>query len=208
VSDGADLAGTTLADRYRIEMEIGRGGMSVVYLAHDLRHDRPVAVKLLRPDVAASIGGDRFQREIEIEARLQHPNILPVYDSGSSDGSLWFVMPFVEGDNLAERLEREGPLSAEEATRIVTEVAGALRGVAVAPPRACAHEVPVARTAVLAVVRVGVVQVGKSEGVSQLVGEYPNLGQLTASARKRGLDHVVVDPDEPPDGRRRARDVG
>jgi tetratricopeptide (TPR) repeat protein len=101
--------------------------MSVVYLAQDLRHDRPVAVKLLRPDVAASIGGDRFQREIEIEARLQHPNILPVYDSGSSDGSLWFVMPFVEGDNLAERLKREGPLSAEEATRVVTEVAGALQ---------------------------------------------------------------------------------
>lgn len=127
MSNGAGLPGTTLADRYRIEKEIGRGGMSVVYLAHDLRHDRPVAVKLLRPDVAASIGEDRFQREIEIEARLQHPNILPVYDSGSSDGSLWFVMPFIEGDNLAERMDREGPLSPEDATRIVTEVAGALQ---------------------------------------------------------------------------------
>ena len=121
------LPGATLADRYRIEEEIGQGGMSVVYRAHDVRHDRPVAIKLLRPDVAASIGEDRFRREIEIEAKLQHPNVLPLYDSGSTDGSLWFVMPFIEGENLADRIRREGPLSAEDATRIVTEVAGALQ---------------------------------------------------------------------------------
>ncbi len=101
--------------------------MSVVYRAHDLRHDRKVAVKLLRPEIAATLGEERFQREIEIEARLQHPNVLPVYDSGATDDSLWFVMPLVEGQTLADLLEREGALSAEDATRLVTDVADALQ---------------------------------------------------------------------------------
>jgi len=127
VSNGDSYPGPVFADRYRIEQEIGRGGMSIVYRAQDLRHDRPVAVKILRPEIAASLGKDRFLREIEIEAKLQHPNILPVYDSGSSDDSLWFVMPLVEGESLADRLKREGSLSAEDATRVVTDVADALQ---------------------------------------------------------------------------------
>lgn len=126
-TEGTDLRGTTLADRYRIDKEIGRGGMSVVYRAYDLRHDRQVAVKVLRSEVAATLGEERFEREIEIEAKLQHPNILPVYDSGSSDGFLWFVMPCVEGGDLARRIEREGPLSAEDAAGIVAQVTGALQ---------------------------------------------------------------------------------
>ncbi|NNK48398.1 MAG: protein kinase [Gemmatimonadetes bacterium] len=120
-------AQSVLADRYRIEEEIGEGGMSIVYRAHDLRHDRQVAVKVLRPEIAASLGEDRFQREIEIEAKLHHPNILQVYDSGATDDSLWFVMPLVEGETLADRLKREGQLSAEDATHIVTDVADALQ---------------------------------------------------------------------------------
>jgi serine/threonine-protein kinase len=119
--------GSVLADRYRIEEQVGEGGMSVVYSAHDLRHDRQVAVKVLRPEIAATLGEERFRREIEIEARLHHPNILPVYDSGATDDSLWFVMPLVEGQTLADLLKREGALSAADATRLVTDVSDALQ---------------------------------------------------------------------------------
>ena len=86
-----------LADRYALERELGRGGMAIVYLAHDLRHDRPVALKVLLPELAASLGPERFQREIRLAARLQHPHILTVHDSGEAAGRLWFTMPFVEG---------------------------------------------------------------------------------------------------------------
>jgi eukaryotic-like serine/threonine-protein kinase len=102
-----------LAGDYAIERELGRGGMGVVYLAHDLRHDRPVALKLLLPGLAARSGPERFQREIRFAARLQHPHILTVLDSGSVGpneagvGQLWFTMPFVEGESLHDRLNRE-----------------------------------------------------------------------------------------------------
>jgi eukaryotic-like serine/threonine-protein kinase len=116
-----------LADRYRIEHELGRGGMATVYLAHDLRHDRPVALKLLHPDLAASLGNDRFQREIRLAARLQHPHILTVYDSGEAAGRLWFTMPYVEGESLRGRLARERQLPVEDAIRIAREAAQALQ---------------------------------------------------------------------------------
>jgi eukaryotic-like serine/threonine-protein kinase len=116
-----------LADRYRIERELGRGGMATVYLAHDLRHDRPVALKLLHPDLAASLGNDRFQREIRLAARLQHPHILTVYDSGEAAGRLWFTMPYVEGESLRGRLARERQLPVEDAIRIAREAAQALQ---------------------------------------------------------------------------------
>ena len=86
-----------LADRYRIERELGAGGMAMVYLAHDLKHDRPVAIKVLRSELAATLGADRFLREIHIAAQLQHPHILTLIDSGEADGFLYYVMPFVEG---------------------------------------------------------------------------------------------------------------
>src|SRR3954462_11925392 len=91
---------TAIADRYRIERELGRGGMATVYLAEDLKHHRKVAIKVLHPELAAALGPDRFLREIEIAARLQHPHILPLLDSGQADGFLYYVMPFVKGESL------------------------------------------------------------------------------------------------------------
>ncbi|HTR19352.1 MAG TPA: protein kinase [Gemmatimonadales bacterium] len=117
---------TALADRYRVEREIGRGGMATVYLAEDLRHQRPVAVKVLHPQLALSLGPDRFLREIQIAARLQHPHIVPLYDSGRAGDFLYYVMPYVEGESLRQRLEHEKPLPIEEAVHIARAVANAL----------------------------------------------------------------------------------
>jgi Tol biopolymer transport system component len=115
-----------LADRYRLEREVGVGGMATVYLAHDLRHGRPVAVKVLHPDLVSSVGADRFVREIQIAAQLTHPYILPLLDSGEADGKPFYVMPFVEGESLRQRLTRTGPLPVEDALRIALAVAHAL----------------------------------------------------------------------------------
>ena len=115
-----------LADRYRIERELGRGGMATVYLATDLKHDRQVALKVLLPELAQSLGPERFQREIHFAARLQHPHILTVLDSGAAGGQLWFTMPYVEGESLRDRLRRERQLSVEESLRITREAAKAL----------------------------------------------------------------------------------
>jgi eukaryotic-like serine/threonine-protein kinase len=121
-----DRVARALADRYRIERELGRGGMATVYLAHDLKHDRPVAVKVLHPDLGVALGGDRFLSEIRTTARLQHPHILPLLDSGEAAGLLYYVMPFVTGETLRTRLERERQLPIDHALRIAGEVADAL----------------------------------------------------------------------------------
>jgi len=115
-----------LAERYALERELGRGGMATVYLARDLKHGRLVAIKVLRPEVAAALGPERFLREIEVAARLTHPHILPLHDSGQAGGFLFYVMPYIEGESLRDRLEREGQLPVEEALRITREVASAL----------------------------------------------------------------------------------
>jgi dipeptidyl aminopeptidase/acylaminoacyl peptidase len=115
-----------LADRYRIERELGSGGMAIVYLAYDLKHDRKVALKVLRPELAAVIGAERFVGEIKVTANLQHPHILPLHDSGEADGFLFYVMPYVEGETLRDRLEREKQLGIEEAIEISRSVAAAL----------------------------------------------------------------------------------
>ena len=115
-----------LANRYRVERELGAGGMATVYLAEDLKHRRKVAIKVLRPELAAVIGADRFLREIETIAGLQHPHILGLIDSGEMDGTAYYVMPFVEGESLRDRLVREKQLPIADAIRIATEVAGAL----------------------------------------------------------------------------------
>ena len=115
-----------LAGRYRFDREVGRGGMAMVYLAQDLKHRRPVAVKVLHPHLAANVGADRFLREIEIAAGLNHPHILTLIDSGSADGLLYYVMPFVEGESLRGRLAREGRLPVGEAVELTRKVAGAL----------------------------------------------------------------------------------
>ncbi len=115
-----------LADRYRIERELGRGGMAVVYAVRDLKHDRRVALKVLLPEVAATIGTERFLREIQISAKLNHPHILPLHDSGEAQGFLYYVMPLVDGESLRDRLNREKQLPVEEALRITREVAASL----------------------------------------------------------------------------------
>ena len=115
-----------LAGRYDIDRELGRGGMATVYRARDVQHDRWVALKVLHPELAASLGAERFQREIKLAASLQHPHILGVYDSGSVDGYLWFTMPFVEGESLRDRISREKQLAVADAVRICREIALAL----------------------------------------------------------------------------------
>ena len=141
-----DRLAAALADRYRIERELGQGGMATVYLAHDIRHDRKVALKVLRPELAAVIGADRFLAEIRTTANLQHPHILPLFDSGvaevewsreqGDEGStprppdsstfLYYVMPFIEGESLRDRLAREKQLPIDEAVGIASEVGDAL----------------------------------------------------------------------------------
>ena len=115
-----------LTDRYVIERELGRGGMAVVFLARDVRHDRPVAIKVFRSDIGDAPGAERFQREIRLLARLQHPHILPLYDSGTTGETSYFVSAFVEGETLRARLKREHQLSIDEAVRLAVEVADAL----------------------------------------------------------------------------------
>jgi eukaryotic-like serine/threonine-protein kinase len=117
---------SALAPHYRILSEIGRGGMAAVYLAEDLKHDRQVAVKVLRPELAATLGPDRFLREIRIAATLAHPHILPLHDSGEADSFLYYVMPYVEGETLRDRLSRQRQLPVDEAVRIAREVSDAL----------------------------------------------------------------------------------
>jgi Tol biopolymer transport system component/tRNA A-37 threonylcarbamoyl transferase component Bud32 len=126
VTEPLERLTTALADRYRIERELGQGGMATVYLAHDLKHDRRVAIKVLRPELAAVIGADRFLREIKTIASLQHPHILGLIDSGELDGTAYYVMPFVEGESLRDRLTREKQLPIPDAVRLATEVASAL----------------------------------------------------------------------------------
>src|SRR5687768_12708690 len=118
--------GAALQDRYTIEREIGRGGMATVYLARDIRHNRPVALKVLNPELGAVLGVERFLAEIEVTANLQHPNLLPLFDSGEANGLLFYVMPFIQGESLRARLDREKQLPVDEAVRIAMAIAGAL----------------------------------------------------------------------------------
>jgi serine/threonine-protein kinase len=126
VADLRTQLSDALVDRYRLERELGRGGMATVFLAHDLRHKRSVALKILHPELAQTLGPDRFRREIETAARLQHPHILTVLDSGEAVGQLWFTMPYVEGESLRDRLRRETQLPVDDALRIATDAARAL----------------------------------------------------------------------------------
>jgi serine/threonine-protein kinase len=129
-TDAVQRLAAALADRYRLERELGQGGMATVYLAQDLKHDRKLAIKVLRPELAAVIGAERFLSEIKTTANLQHPHILPLFDSGqapdASGAFLYYVMPYIEGESLRDRLTREKQLPIADALRIATEVAGAL----------------------------------------------------------------------------------
>ncbi len=126
MTTSAERLARSLSDRYRIDRELGRGGMATVYLAEDTRHHRKVAIKVLHPELSAVIGPERFLKEIELTANLQHPHILPLFDSGSADGLLYYVMPYVEGETLRERLTREQQLPITDCLRIATDVADAL----------------------------------------------------------------------------------
>jgi serine/threonine-protein kinase len=126
VSDAPSRLAAALADRYRLERELGQGGMATVYLAEDLKHGRKVAIKVLHPELSAVLGGERFLAEIKLTASLQHPHILGLIDSGECDGLLYYVMPFIDGETLRARLARETQLPVKDAVRLATEVAGAL----------------------------------------------------------------------------------
>src|ERR1043165_424732 len=121
-----DRLTAALAARYRIERELGAGGMATVYLAHDLKHDRKVAIKVLKPELAAVLGADRFVVEIKTPAPLQHPHIPPLFASGSADGLLYYIMPYSEGETIREKLNRETQFGVDDAVRIACEVADAL----------------------------------------------------------------------------------
>jgi serine/threonine-protein kinase len=126
MTDVPERLRNALADRYEIQRELGAGGMATVYLAEDLKHKRKVAVKVLRPELAAVLGAERFVQEIETTANLQHPHILPLFDSGEAEGFLYYVMPFIDGETVRDKLDRETQFGIEEAVRITTEVADAL----------------------------------------------------------------------------------
>ena len=126
MSESSDRLQEALTGRYTVSRELGAGGMATVYLAEDVKHGRSVAVKVLRPELAAALGPDRFPREIRILARLQHPHILPLLDSGESAGFLFYTMPFIDGESLRQRIDREGALPIHDAVRILREVADAL----------------------------------------------------------------------------------
>ena len=121
-----DRLSAALAGRYHIERELGSGGMATIYLAEDIKHDRKVAVKVLKPELAAVLGAERFVVEIKTTASLQHPHILPLFDSGTADGFLFYVMPYIQGETIREKLNRETQFGVDESVRIAREVADAL----------------------------------------------------------------------------------
>ena len=127
MSDSVSRLSVALEGRYAIERELGEGGMATVYLAEDIKHDRKVALKVLKPELAAVVGAERFLAEIKTTANLQHPHILPLFDSGEADSFLFYVMPYIEGETLRDRIDREKQLPVDEAVRIATAVAGALQ---------------------------------------------------------------------------------
>ena len=115
-----------LSDRYRVERQVGQGGMATVFLAEDVKHHRRVAIKVLRAELSATLGTERFLREIELAAKLQHPHIVPVYDSGTANGVLYYVMPYVEGESLRDLMQREGRVPLARAAEIIREAASGL----------------------------------------------------------------------------------
>src|SRR5512139_2656397 len=124
--ESLDRLKSALADRYIVERQIGAGGMADVYLTHDLRHNRKVAIKVMHRELAQRVGVERFLREIETTAKLQHPHILPLFDSGKVEGTVFYVMPYVEGESLRARLKREVQLPVADALRITAEIATGL----------------------------------------------------------------------------------
>ncbi len=123
MSTPVERLNAALSGRYRIESELGEGGMAVVYLADDIKHERKVALKVLKPELAAVVGAERFLAEIKTTANLQHPHILPLFDSGETDSFLFYVMPYVEGESLRDKLNRDHQLPVDDAVQIAKNVA-------------------------------------------------------------------------------------
>ncbi len=126
MSDTPERLSTALEGRYTVGRKLGEGGMAVVFLAHDERHERDVALKILKPELASEIGADRFLREIKLAARLTHPHILPLFDSGDADGLLFYVMPYIDGESLRERLNRDGQLPLGLVVEMTRQIGAAL----------------------------------------------------------------------------------
>jgi serine/threonine-protein kinase len=185
---------SALAGRYTIEREIGAGGMATVYLAHDVKHNRNVALKVLKPDLAAVVGAERFLREIEVTANLQHPHILPLFESGEADGFLFYVMPYVEGDSLRGRLEREGALPIAEATRLIREVADAL---AYAHSRGVVHRDIKPDNVMVSGRHATVTDFGVARAVSEAAGAaaLTTVGMAVGTPAYMSPEQAAADPD-------------
>jgi eukaryotic-like serine/threonine-protein kinase len=193
MAEPMDRLRTALADRYVLEREIGSGGMATVYLARDLRHVRQVAVKVLRPELALTLGPARFLREIQIAAGLTHPHILPLHDSGEAEGFLYYVMPYVEGESLRQRLEREGRLPVAEAARILREVADAL---AYAHERGVVHRDIKPDNVLLSGRHALVADFGVAKAVSEATGRQSltTAGVALGTASYMAPEQAVADP--------------
>jgi eukaryotic-like serine/threonine-protein kinase len=198
VGDPRDQLQADLADRYVIERELGSGGMATVYLAEDLRHNRQVAVKVLRPELAATLGPERFLREIRLTAALQHPHILPLLDSGEVDGFLYYVMPYVEGESLRDRLVRQGELPVHEAVKLLCEVVDAL---AYAHAHGVVHRDIKPDNVMLSGRHALVMDFGVAKAVSEATGRE----SLTTAGLLRGASLAIPDRRRCP--RSRAREV-
>jgi TolB-like protein/tRNA A-37 threonylcarbamoyl transferase component Bud32 len=186
---------SALIDRYVLEGELGRGGMATVYLAHDLKHDRHVALKVLHPELAASLGPGRFQREIRTTARLQHPHILPVLDSGETIGQLWYAMPFVDGESLRDRLGRERQLPIAEAVQLTREVADAL---AYAHSQGVVHRDIKPENILLSrghalVADFGIARAMQAAGVEQLTATGISVGTPAYMSPEQGMGDCALD---------------
>ncbi|MGH7518793.1 MAG: protein kinase domain-containing protein [Gemmatimonadales bacterium] len=182
-----------LGDRYRIERELGQGGMATVYLAEDLKHRRRVAVKVLRPDLTQSLGPTRFLREIEIAAQLAHPHILPLHDSGEAGGLLYYVMPFIEGESLRQRLARDGALPPADAARFLREIADAL---ATAHARGVVHRDIKPENVMLAGRHALVMDFGVAKAVTEAAGEgLTTVGMTLGTPAYMAPEQAVADPN-------------
>ncbi len=194
MADSFERLKATLRDRYSIVREIGAGGMATVYLAHDVKHNRKVALKVLKPDLAAVVGAERFLREIEVTANLQHPHILPLFESGAAEGFLFYVMPYVEGESLRGRLEREGALPIAEATRLIREVADAL---AYAHSRGVVHRDIKPDNVMISGRHATVTDFGVARAVSEAAGSaaLTTVGMAVGTPAYMSPEQAAADPD-------------
>jgi eukaryotic-like serine/threonine-protein kinase len=187
-----DRLSTALSDRYRIERELGQGGMATVYLAEDLKHHRKVALKVLKPELSAAVGADRFLREIRIAANLTHPHIVPLHDSGAAGDLLYYVMPYIEGESLGARLRREGSLPVEEGVQILREVADAL---AFAHERGIVHRDIKPENVMLTGGHALVADFGVAKAVTESGGTLTTAGMAVGTPAYMAPEQVAADPD-------------